>query len=103
MGKLLGLKESVGSDYLIREIDGKAQHFHFGHYIEMIFRFCTMDEMKYLQIIFDFFDHNQEQYILFEEFRIFVLAMDLSGGKTANLEHAMNTISLDKSGKFSFK
>ena len=101
--ELLGLKESVGTDYLIREIDGNALHFHFGQYIEMIFRFCSMDEMDYLQVIFDFFDHNREEYILFDEFRTFVLAMDLSGGKTANLEHAMNTIGVDKAGKFPFK
>ena len=99
--ELLGIKESVGTDCLIREICGDKQYMHFGLYIEMIFRICTMDEMEYLQLIFDMLDHHQEQYILFEEFRIFVLAMDVSGGKTANLEHAMNTISL-KAGKFSF-
>ena len=31
--ELLGLKESVGTDYLIREIDSNALHFHFGQYI----------------------------------------------------------------------
>ena len=101
--ELLGLKESVGTNYLIREVDARAGHFHFGQYIEMIFRFCSMDEMEYLQVIFDFFDHDREQVIPFDEFRPFVLSMETSGGKTAGLEFAMSSLVLDKMGKFSFK
>ncbi len=101
--ELVGLRESVGTDYLIKAVNESTRYLHFGQYIDVIFRFCMMDEIEYLQVIFDFFDHNKEEYIHFDEFRVFVLTMDLSGGKTANLEFAMSTMSLDKSGKLNFK